>query len=218
MDLHNLDCHIRQQADKEGNMPDISTKPTFHEEMPEAGGEGQWLMNREGVIYRANVGNTKSKPYVDETLPTYLDENSNTIRIGRRSQEVTNNLHSSKPNVGSASTRKVPDLSMKTPPPPTPPPSARRSRIDQMRHVRQRAQRSDQMDRGMVICDQEHMRMAREWREYQREARKKCLNWEEESRQFIRSHPEYQEDEAFMKEIEQEIEDDSVSGLSEAHR
>ena len=88
-----------------------------------------------------------------------------------------------------------------------------RAQLDQ-----QRAQRGDQMNPGMVICDPEHMRMVQELRDYLRQARNKCLDWKEESREFFASHPEYEEDEAFMNQVAQEIEDDSVSGLSEAHR
>ena len=89
-----------------------------------------------------------------------------------------------------------------------------RAQLDQ-----ERAQRGDQMNHGgMVICDPEHMRMVQELREYLRQARNKCLDWKEESREFFASHPEYEEDEAFMNQVAQEIEDDSVSGLSEAHR
>ena len=88
-----------------------------------------------------------------------------------------------------------------------------RAQLDQ-----QRANSNQMNHGGMVICDPEHMRMVQELREYLRQARNKCLDWKEESREFFASHPEYEEDEAFMNQVAQEIEDDSVSGLSEAHR
>lgn len=210
IDNHTLNCHIRQQADKEGNMPVISTKPTFHMENPEAEGPyvvGEWLMNKDGVIYRV--------PNKTKSQSCHGDTNSNSIK--RR--ENTNNFPSSKPTIGSAATTKLPDLPTKATS------SSRPSRIDQMRLVRHRAkirdqldQRADQIDHGMVICDQEHMRMAQEYREYMQKARIKCLDWGEKSREFFQLHPEYQEDEAFVNQMAQEIEDESVSGLSEAHR
>ena len=69
-------------------------------------------MNQEGVIYRADVvKKTKSHP-------VHIDANSNTIE---RKGEDANNFPSSKPNVGSASTRKLPDLEAPFQPAPPPP-------------------------------------------------------------------------------------------------
>ena len=108
---------IATQANKDGIMPAFSTKPTYYVEMQDCE-EGEWLMNQEGVIYRTDVAikkKTKSPPVV------HIDANSNTIE--RKGEDDANNFPSSKPNVGSASTRKLPDLPLEEAPfQPAPPP------------------------------------------------------------------------------------------------
>ena len=99
-----------------------------------------------------------------------------------------------------------------------------------MRQERHRAQIRQQLDKQakaisdqnknqrMVISDQDHKRITHEPSEYMKLARRKCSDWREKSKEFFQTHPEYEEDEAFMNQVSNEIEDDSVSGLSEAHR
>jgi len=214
MDHHTLDCLIMQQANKDGKMPAISTKPTSH---PDVCGDGQWLMSPDGVIYRA-----KDKMRL-------IDVNSN----------INDPTPSSKPNIGPSTAKKIPiskifDKPEEEPPEgpfvPTKTPLRRPSRIDQMRQERHRAQIRQQLDKQakaisdqnknqrMVISDQDHKRITHEPSEYMKLARRKCSDWREKSKEFFQTHPEYEEDEAFMNQVSNEIEDDSVSGLSEAHR
>merc|ERR1712117_535495 len=145
---------------------------------------------------------------------------------------------SSKPNIGLTATKttigtifeKPEEEHPEGPFVPTKTPLRRPSRIDQMRQERHRAQIRQQLDKQakaisdqnknqrMVISDQDHKRITHEPSEYMKLARRKCSDWREKSKEFFQTHPEYEEDEAFMNQVSNEIEDDSVSGLSEAHR